>query len=222
MVPPKLGRCDLCLDILNFQVSKSFYINIGFDIVEEGGDTWGVLGYNDFRLGLYQGHISPMKYLLNFRGCNIAEIMQLVDVKDLEKMSNYGLNEDGTGSVSVQDTDGTTVFFDTAKDELGLADKLEYIKTTTGHVHIRTHALIPIKQFYRDLGFDLIKEDKQVLVFKNENITVHKDLAQEDQMFLELKIEDFKFTELASMYEAIDDQIKIEDPDGYMIVFRSI
>ena len=112
-----IGNASLCLNVKDIQKACTFYLELGFELVEDHlVQGWAILKHRAFYLGLFQGHIK--ENLLNFRGGHIGELLKEFEVKRVAIEELEAVNPDGSGSFFIRDLDGNLIYFDTTIEEL--------------------------------------------------------------------------------------------------------
>ncbi len=114
-----LGWCDVCLQVRNVAVSRSFYEGLGFRRVEgDDAEGWAVLTNDEVRLGLYDSrHTDADGLVLNFRGGDVFAIAEKLKARGYEFFDGPKRHESGGCSARLRDPDGNVLFFDTALGE---------------------------------------------------------------------------------------------------------
>ncbi|MCH8275237.1 MAG: VOC family protein [Armatimonadetes bacterium] len=114
-----LGWCDVCLNVKDAAVSRSFYEGLGFRRVEGDDDEgWAVVTNGDVRLGLYDSrHTDADALTLNFRGADVFAVAEELTAKGYAFSSGPTRNASGGCSAVLLDPDGHRLFFDTAPGE---------------------------------------------------------------------------------------------------------
>lgn len=112
-----IGCFQLCLRVADLATSESFYAALGFKVKEAGrADGFVVMRREDCEIGLFTDHV--VGTVLNFRGGNTHEIARWLTDLGLELETNVTNKADGSGSVTVKDPDGHTLFFDSGPQEI--------------------------------------------------------------------------------------------------------
>ncbi|MGD9900886.1 MAG: VOC family protein [Calditrichaceae bacterium] len=119
----KLGAFSISLNVKDIEISKSFYMKLGFHVF--GGDAaqnWLIMKNDDHIIGLFQGMFG--KNILTFNpgwDQNANTLDSFTDVRDLQReFKKQGLDlesesdENGKGPASfiVTDPDGNPILFD--------------------------------------------------------------------------------------------------------------
>jgi lactoylglutathione lyase len=119
----KLGAFSVSLTVKDIQVSKSFYENLGFQVL--GGDisqNWLIMKNESCVIGLFQGMFE--KNILTFNpgwNQNAENVDSFTDVRDLQKqLKEKGINlltevdasSEGPAYFTLEDPDGNQILVD--------------------------------------------------------------------------------------------------------------
>ncbi|MHA2249131.1 MAG: VOC family protein [Candidatus Kariarchaeaceae archaeon] len=243
-----LGRLDFCIGPKDIIKSHKFYKNMGLKEVEgDLNEKWIVLAHGNLRLGLFEGMWDD-RFILNFRGANIIEIEQQLLQKGLA-FTKKKVYDDGTGSLTLYDPDGNTIFFDTAKNELNLNqemcdnpqmfyfDKEDELKLGRTDICLDVENLEKSLKFYLNLGLQEVegkKEEGWVVVQQanlrlalyqkdpssnKDNLTINFRGGDVKQIANKLSEMGYQFTTLASESEDGSWGSTLYDPDEFFIFF---
>ena len=119
----KLGAFSVSLNVKDIQLSKSFYENLGFQVL--GGDdnqNWLIMKNENCVIGLFQGMFE--KNLLTFNpgwNQNAENLETFTDVRQLQKeLKEKGItilieadeSSEGPGYFTIEDPDGNPILVD--------------------------------------------------------------------------------------------------------------
>ncbi|WP_433958007.1 VOC family protein [Cytobacillus horneckiae] len=119
----KLGAFSVSLNVKDINISKSFYENLGFQVL--GGDitqNWLIMKNESCVIGLFQGMFD--KNILTFNpGWNqnaenldsftdIRVIQQQLKAKGIKILSEADETSEGPASFTIEDPDGNPILFD--------------------------------------------------------------------------------------------------------------
>ncbi|QAS51255.1 VOC family protein [Halobacillus litoralis] len=119
----ELGAFSVSLTVKDITVSKSFYENLGFQVL--GGDlsqNWLIMKNDDCIIGLFQGMFE--KNILTFNpgwDQNAENIESYSDVRELQKqleekgikiLSRTDESGEGKGHFTIEDPDGNPILVD--------------------------------------------------------------------------------------------------------------
>ncbi|NRG43208.1 VOC family protein [Bacillus sp. CRN 9] len=119
----KLGAFSVSLSVKDINISKSFYENLGFQVL--GGDitqNWLIMKNESCVIGLFQGMFD--KNILTFNpGWNqnaenldsftdIRVIQQQLKAKGIKILSEADETSEGPASFTIEDPDGNPILFD--------------------------------------------------------------------------------------------------------------
>lgn len=119
-LPMELGRMEVCLRVADVAASRRFYEGLGFDVIDGKEDEgWLIIECRGTRIGLFtERYMGEDLICMNFRGGNVRVIGETLVAKGYTFSKGPKTGEDGTGSATLKDPDGHTLFFDTASEEL--------------------------------------------------------------------------------------------------------
>ncbi len=119
----KLGAFSVSLNVKNINISKSFYENLGFQVL--GGDitqNWLIMKNENCIIGLFQGMFE--KNILTFNpgwNENAENLESFTDVRELQKqLKEKGIkllteadeSSEGPGYFTIEDPDGNSILVD--------------------------------------------------------------------------------------------------------------
>ncbi|MFI8686118.1 VOC family protein [Rossellomorea sp. NPDC077527] len=119
----KLGAFSVSLSVKDIHVSKSFYEDLGFEVM--GGDishNWLIMKNESCIIGLFQGMFE--KNILTFNpGWNqnaenlesytdVRALQQNLKAKGMTMLSEADESGEGPGSFMIEDPDGNTILVD--------------------------------------------------------------------------------------------------------------
>lgn len=119
----KLGAFSVSLSVKDINISKSFYENLGFQVL--GGDitqNWLIMKNESCVIGLFQGMFDKNILTLN-PGWNqnaenldsftdIRVIQQQLKAKGIKILSEADETSEGPASFTIEDPDGNPILFD--------------------------------------------------------------------------------------------------------------
>ncbi|MEH7502753.1 VOC family protein [Neobacillus drentensis] len=119
----KLGAFSVSLNVKDINISKSFYENLGFQVL--GGDitqNWLIMKNENCIIGLFQGMFE--KNILTFNpgwNENAENLESFTDVRELQKqLKEKGIkllteadeSSEGPGYFTIEDPDGNSILVD--------------------------------------------------------------------------------------------------------------
>ncbi|GGB41280.1 VOC family protein [Fictibacillus barbaricus] len=119
----KLGAFSISLSVKNINKSKTFYENLGFEVL--GGDitqNWLIMKNESTVIGLFQGMFE--KNILTFNpgwNQNAESLDSFTDIRDLQKqlkekgvkmLTEADENSEGPASFTIEDPDGNPILVD--------------------------------------------------------------------------------------------------------------
>lgn len=119
----KLGAFSVSLAVNDIQASRSFYENLGFEVI--GGDqsqNWLILRNGSTTIGLFQGMFDKNVMTFNPGWDSNAEALEsFTDIRDLQRelkakgvelASEADESGNGPGSMMLMDPDGNPILID--------------------------------------------------------------------------------------------------------------
>ncbi|UXH43754.1 VOC family protein [Rossellomorea vietnamensis] len=119
----KLGAFSVSLSVKDIHLSKSFYENLGFEVMGGNIDqNWLIMKNESCIIGLFQGMFE--KNILTFNpgwDQNAENLDSFTDVRDLQKnlkangvtmLSEADETSEGPASFTIEDPDGNTILVD--------------------------------------------------------------------------------------------------------------
>ncbi|UTE76995.1 VOC family protein [Rossellomorea sp. KS-H15a] len=119
----KLGAFSVSLSVKDIHLSKSFYENLGFEVMGGNIDqNWLIMKNESCIIGLFQGMFE--KNILTFNpgwDQNAENLESFTDVRDLQKnlkakgitmLSEADETSEGPASFTIEDPDGNTILVD--------------------------------------------------------------------------------------------------------------
>ncbi|MCC5801559.1 VOC family protein [Rossellomorea vietnamensis] len=119
----KLGAFSVSLSVKDIHLSKSFYENLGFEVMGGNIDqNWLIMKNESCIIGLFQGMFD--KNILTFNpgwDQNAENLESFTDVRDLQKnlkakgismLSEADETSEGPASFTIEDPDGNTILVD--------------------------------------------------------------------------------------------------------------
>lgn len=119
----KLGAFSVSLSVKDIHLSKSFYENLGFEVMGGNIDqNWLIMKNESCIIGLFQGMFE--KNILTFNpgwDQNAENLETFTDVRDLQKnlkakgismLSEADETSEGPASFTIEDPDGNTILVD--------------------------------------------------------------------------------------------------------------
>ncbi|MFC7688053.1 VOC family protein [Ureibacillus sp. GCM10028918] len=119
----KLGAFSVSLSVRDINKSKSFYENLGFQVL--GGDitqNWLIMKNESTVIGLFQGMFE--KNILTFNPgwdqsatnlesfTDIREIQKQLKTKEIDLLTEADEASEGPASFTIEDPDGNLILFD--------------------------------------------------------------------------------------------------------------
>lgn len=119
----KLGAFSISLSVKDINKSKTFYENLGFEVL--GGDitqNWLIMKNESTVIGLFQGMFE--KNILTFNpgwNQNAESLDSFTDIRDLQKqlkekgvkmLTEADENSEGPASFTIEDPDGNPILVD--------------------------------------------------------------------------------------------------------------
>ncbi len=109
----ELGQHHIALNVKNLQVSKDFYLKLGFFIDERFSNPqqkWLIMRNGTLVIGLYEGIIP--RNTLTFTPNNILELQQHLKQKGIPFVLEAKENAKGVKHFLLVDPDGNPLFFE--------------------------------------------------------------------------------------------------------------
>lgn len=111
-----LGWLDVCLNVEDVAVSRTYYEKLGFQTVEGNADEgYWVMTNGTARIGLYTGAFEG--FMLNFRGEDVMANAEALAAKGLAIDSGPALETDGSAGATLIDPDGNIIYLNTHPSE---------------------------------------------------------------------------------------------------------
>ena len=114
-----LGWCDVCLNVADVGVSRTFYETLGFRVVEGKQDEgWLIITNDDVRLGLFTSEAATFTGPgLNFRGGDVFALAEKLSKQGITFVTGPAEEADGSAGAVFHDPDGLPIYLNTAPGE---------------------------------------------------------------------------------------------------------